>query len=244
MQKSILNQDFKLFAIISFVTVFFIILFSLVGHVLTPTKLIPASFIGGTVGLIFAIYFSFKQKILRQTNILPIFICSLFAFGVISFISVFNFNNPLLIFCCFLFLGIATVIAKHFFPEHHKYSIRKFFGLSGLLFLFPAFYFITASVLKFQIGLRFLFVPVDILLRQNHGQENFNAITPFLFGGGLLFSFALNLFSQLNFRKNKKNIFRYSITGAKINLLNLTVLFLTSAVGLILLLYIIVENIK
>src|SRR6476660_5983331 len=114
-----LNQDVKLFAIISFVTGLFIILFSFVGHILTPTKLIPASFIGGTVGLILATYFCLRQNILKEANIFPVLLWCLFAFGWISFVVVFNFNHPLFIFCLFLLLGITAVTAKHFFPEDY-----------------------------------------------------------------------------------------------------------------------------
>jgi hypothetical protein len=237
-----LSHDFKLFAIISFVTGLFIILFSFVGHILTPTKLIPASFIGGTVGLILATYFCLRQNILKEANIFPVLLCCLFAFGWISFVVVFSFNHPLFIFCLFLLLGITAVTAKHFFPEDYNYSKNKFSGVFGLLFTLPSLYFMAASLLKFQAGQSFLFDPIDILLKQNHGQENFNAIAPFLFGGGLLLSFTLNLFSQFNLRKNNKNIFHYSIAGLTINWLNLTVLFLTCFVGLILFLYLVVEN--
>jgi hypothetical protein len=234
----------KLFATIAFTTGACILLFSLVAHSLMPANLIQASFIGGIVGLIAAIYFSFRQKILKPVNIFPVLLCTLLIFGLFSFFVVFNFNHPFLILSCFLFVAITTVFAKHLFTEHFHYSKNKFYGLIGILFLLPALYFLVASLLKFQGRHDFLFAPIDVLLRQKHGQENFNAITPFLFGGGILLAFILNLFSQLQVKEDNRNIFHYNIAGFSINLFNLVVLLLAVFAGLIFFIYIIAESIK
>jgi hypothetical protein len=227
---------------ISIATGFFILLFSLAGHILTPGKLIPSSFIGGTIGIITGTYICFKQNTIDKTKLLPVTLCSLYAFGLVSFIIVFNFDKPLLILFCFLLFGLATLIINRYFFKKNNFSRNKFYGAIGLLFSFPALYFIVASILKFQLGYDFLFYPVDAILSQPNGQTNFNAITPFLFGGGLLLSFSLNFFTQFKIQKTDKNILHYKISGLSDSHLNLYVLLITGVVGLAIIAYLAVEN--
>ncbi len=239
---NILKRDVKTFAIISFATGSFIVLFSLVGHFLTPTKLIPSSFIGGTIGLLLGNYFCFKLNYIDKASLFPVLLCSLISFGVVSFIIVFNFNNPLLIFWCFSLIGLTTIISNHYFSNHYNISASKIHGTLGLILAFPALYFVIASISKFQFGHNFLFGFVDSLLSRTNGQANFNAITPFLFGGGLLIAFGLNLFSQIEIIRTNTNNFSYKSLRLRFKTLNLTVVIMTGFIGLAILSYLAVEN--
>src|SRR2546423_3695510 len=179
--STIIKRDLKTFVIVSLAIGLFIILFSLIGHMLTPGKLIPSSFLGGIIGLLIGIYICFRQNYISKEGLLPVLLCSLFAFGLVSFIIVFNFDKPLFIFFCFLLLGLTLLISNHYFSVRRDFSRDKFYGIMGLLLSCPALYFIIASIVKFQLGVGFLFHPVDRLISQPNGQTNFNAITPFLF---------------------------------------------------------------
>jgi len=242
MQNSNIPRNLRTSVIISIATGFFILLFSLLGHILTPGKLIAFSFIGGIIGLITGTYICFKQNTIEKTKLLPVMVCNLYAFGLISFIIVFNFDKPLLIFFCFLLFGLATLIINHYFFKTGNFSRNKFYAVIGLLFSFPALYFIVASLLKFQLGSGFLFSPIEAILTQPNGQTNFNTITPFLFGGGLLISFALNFFTQFKIQKTDKNILHYKICRLSNSYLNLFVLLMASIGGFIIIAYLAVEN--
>ena len=243
LQKNGLHfRDLKIFAIISLTTCFFIIFFSIAGHFLTPSKLIPSSFIGGTIGITSGTYFCFSQKFIGKANIIPVTICTLIIFGVVSFISVFNFDNPLLIVSCFLLIGLSTIISNKYFQKFHNISRNNLFGILGLFLLLPAFYFVIAAILKFKFGFSFLFNLIDALLSRTNGQANFNAITPFLFGGGLILSFLLNVYSQIEINKSGSYVFSYKISAIKIRPLNLGVLIITGIVGLIIASYLLLEN--
>jgi hypothetical protein len=243
MQNSnIVKRDLRTSATISIATGFFILLFSFIGHILTPGKLIPTSFIGGTFGIIAGTYICFRQNNIDKVKLLPVMLCNLYVFGLVSFVTVFNFDKPYLILFCFLFFGLATLIISHNFHKIDNFSKNRFFGVIGLLFSFPALYFIVASILKFQLGYSFLFSSVDAILTRPNGQTNFNAITPFLFGGGLLLSFMLNFFTEFRIQKTDQNILHYKISGLSGNFLNLFVLLFSGIVGLIIIAYLAVEN--
>lgn len=243
MQNSyFLKRNLKTFAVVNFATGILMILFSLIGHYITPYRLIPSSVIGGTTGLLSGVYFCFKLNYIDKRNLFPVLLSSLIYFGVISFVAVFNLNNPVLILVGFSLTGLTTIISNHYFVNHHYISASKIYGTFGVILALPALYFVVASILKFQFGHDFLFGFVDSLLSRTNGQANFNAITLFLFGGGLLLAFGLNLFSQIEIGKTNSSFLGYKILRLRIKTLNLTVLLMTGFIGLAILSYLAVEN--
>jgi hypothetical protein len=241
MQNSIfLKKDLKTFAIINFATGSIMILSSMIGHYLTPYKLIPASVIGGTIGLLFGAYVCFKRNYIDKRTLFPVLLSSLIYFGGMSFVAVFNLNNPVLILVGFSLTGLTTVISNRYVANHDHISLSKIYGTLGLILAFPALYFIVASILKFQFGYNFLFGFLENLLSRRNGQENFNAVTPFLFVGGLILAFGFNLFAQIE-NSNTNNLDPKSLR-LRFKTLNLIVVILTGLTGLAILSYLAVEN--
>jgi hypothetical protein len=79
------------------------------------------------------------------------------------------------------------------------------------------------------------------LLSRTNGQENFNAITPFLFGGGLVLAFWVNLFTQIESIGTTNN-FSYKSLRLRFKTLNVIVVILTGLTGFAILSYLAVEN--
>jgi len=237
------NKNLTIFLIISITTGVSLVLFSFIGHFLTPARLIPSAFIGGTAGIILGSLLCAKQNIIAGPNLLYVVIFTLLAFGAISFITVFNFNKPVLIIGLFSLIGLSSAISNEYFKKHQAISKNKVFFVVGIFLSIPAIYFVTASIMKFQLGYSFLFNSIDDLLNLTNGQQNFNAITPFLFGGGLLLSFLLNAFSQLEL-VNKKGFPAFRIARLKINAYNLSVVILTGFIGMLLISYLVIENLS
>jgi len=239
--SSYLKRNFKTFAIVNVSTAILMLLLSMVGHYLTPYKLIPTSVIGGITGLILGVSLCFKLHYIDRINLFPVLLFSLMYFGAMSFVAVFNLHNSLVIIVGFSLTGLSTILSNHYFVNHQYLSKSKIYGTLGLVLAFPALYFIIASILKFKLGSDFLFGFIDNLLHRTNGQENFNAITPFIFGGGLMLAFGLNLFSQIeNFRT--ANIFNYKSLRLRFKTLNLFIVLLTGFIGLTILSYLAVEN--
>jgi hypothetical protein len=170
MQNSnFLKRDLKTFAVINFTTAILMILFSIIGHYLTPYKLIPSSVIGGTIGLLSGVYLCFKLNYVDKKNFFPVLFSSLIYFGAISFVAVFNLNNPVVILVVFPLTGLITIISNRYFINHHYLSASKIYGTFGLVLAFPALYFVVASILRFQFGYDFLFGFVENLLSRTNG---------------------------------------------------------------------------
>lgn len=239
--SNFLKRDLKIFAIVNFATGALMILFSIIGHCFTPNKLIPSSVMGGTTGLLSGVYLCYKLNYIYKRTFFPVLLSSIIYFGCIAFIAVFNLNNPIVILVGFPLTGLITIISNRYFANHYYISTSKIYGAFGLILAFPALYFVIASILKFQFGYNFLFGFVETLLSRTNGQENFNAITPFLFGGGLVLAFGLNLFSQIenigttNHLSNKRLRLQFKA-------FNFIVLILIGFTGLAILSYLAVEN--
>ena len=239
--SNFIKRDLKTFAVVNFLTAFLMILFSMVGHYFTPYKLIPSSVIGGTTGLLSGVYLCFKLHYIDKRIFFPVLLSSLIYFGAISFLAVFNLDSPIVIILGFSLTGLTTIISNHYFASLQCFSTNKIYGILGLILAFPALYFVVASILKFQFGNNFLFGFVDNLLNRTNGQENFNAITPFLFGGGLVLALGLNLFSQIE-NIGTANDFSYKSLRLRFKALNLFVVLLTGFIGLAILSYLALEN--
>ena len=69
-------------------------------------------------------------------------------------------------------------------------------ALVGTIAAIPAIYFVGASLLKYSLGVDFAYDPIEVLTTTPDRQRVFNAVTPFVFIGGLVTAWALN-FSPL-----------------------------------------------
>ncbi len=94
--------------------------------------------------------------------------------------------------------------------------------LSALL-MFPAVYFIAASLLKYGLGISFLFDPLEIFYTSKEVLWWFNIISPAVFLFGLGLPIILNLFVMLSIKIWKKNSNIRSDISFKPKFLNLLV---------------------
>jgi hypothetical protein len=121
-------------------------------------------------------------------------------------------------------------------------SHSKTFGVFGIFLILPAFYFILSSILKFKFGINGPFDPVEHLLGLTNGQANFNALSPFVFGGGLLLAFIINLFAQFRLTESTSSTPSFQIIGKGFHPLNLIVVLISCSLSSILLTYLFLEN--
>jgi hypothetical protein len=65
-------------------------------------------------------------------------------------------------------------------------------ALAGLVLLLAPLYFISASLLKYGLGVGLLFDPLDTFLSVSERRHLFNMISPVVFLGGLILALVLN----------------------------------------------------
>jgi hypothetical protein len=219
-----------------------IILFSLLGHFIRRGDLIPYAMTGGSIGILTGTFFLYRKRLIKNGDVIPVTVCSLISFGLISLIAIFNFDKPFLILFGFLLIGFTAVFSNRYFQKYSNISNNLRYGLLGIVLILPSFYFIFSSILKFKFGINGPYNFIEVLLQNKYGQANFNAISPFIFGGGLALAFFINLLEQIQFIKSNTSITRFKLIWTNIHILNLTIVLMSCCLSSIILTYLMLEN--
>ena len=114
--------------------------------------------------------------------------------------------------------------------------------VAGLLMVFPALYFISASLLKSGLGISFFFDPLEIFFSSADALKIFNFISPFVFLFGLAGAFLINLLVMFSIRMWKENGAIKSDISFKPVPANVLISFLSVSTLALLLLYAFAEN--
>ncbi len=115
-------------------------------------------------------------------------------------------------------------------------------ALVGTIAALPAIYFVGASVLKYNLGFESAYDPIEALTATADRQRVFNAVTPFVFIGGLATAWALN-FSPL--ARLRTRFTRGAVNGqfqVRARPANLFVAFVAGGTMALLLGYLLLEN--
>ncbi len=75
----------------------------------------------------------------------------------------------------------------------------------GLALLSAPLYFVAASLLKYGLGVGFLFDPLEAFLSNSGRQHVFNLVSPVVFLGGLALALALNAYAVLRLNIGRDN---------------------------------------
>ena len=76
---------------------------------------------------------------------------------------------------------------------------------AGLALLAAPLFFVAASLLKYELGIGFLFDPLEALLSDPGRQHAFNLISPVVFLGGLGLALALNSYAVLRLNVGRED---------------------------------------
>ena len=235
-------RGLKIFAIINLTFGLAAISLSILGHIIRRGNLIPFVMVGGTLGILTGTYYLLKKSLIKEENVITVTICSLVTFGLASLIAIFNFDKPSLIFISFLLIGFTSAFSNWYFQKYKYISGSWINGLLGLILILPSFYFIVSSILKFKFRIDGPFRVIEGLLQHPNGQANLNAISPFIFGGGLLLAFFINILAQMKLTKSETSLLKYKLTWKKFKPLNLAVMTMSFSLGSVILTYLMVEN--
>ncbi len=75
----------------------------------------------------------------------------------------------------------------------------------GFVLLLAPLYFVSASLLKYGLGVGFLFDPLEAVLTVAGRREVFNLVSPVVFLGGLGFALALNIYAVTRFNVGRED---------------------------------------
>ena len=75
----------------------------------------------------------------------------------------------------------------------------------GLILVSAPLFFVTASLLKYEVGIGFLFDPLDAFLSDPQRLRVFNLVSPVMFLGGLVLALGLNAYAVLRLNVGRED---------------------------------------
>jgi hypothetical protein len=117
----------------------------------------------------------------------------------------------------------------------------KLAGLGFALLLAPLF-FVTASLLKYGLGIGFLFDPLEDFLSEPGRRQVFNLISPIAFLGGLGLAVAANLYAVLRLSVGREDDALVSTIRLEVKFANIAVVLVSLALLVTLVGYAFLEN--
>ncbi len=127
--------------------------------------------------------------------------------------------------------------------EDKEIAVRDYkLAGAGFVLLLAPLYFVSASLLKYGLGVGFLFDPLEFFLSEPGRRYVFNLISPVVFLGGLVLALALNGYSIVRFGVGRENgavvgTMRLEMKPANVVVAVVSLLLLGTLVG-----YVFVEN--
>ncbi len=115
------------------------------------------------------------------------------------------------------------------------------FGAIGFVLLLPALLFVSASVLKYEVGVAFLYDNLGFFANPQ-SLPLYNTLSPALFLGGPLLAAALNIGAIMRLTIHKHGDSIVGTIDVKTRLLNIAIVATSSLLLMILIGYLIVEN--
>src|SRR5215203_995816 len=113
----------------------------------------------------------------------------------------------------------------------------------GCVLLLAPLYFVSASLLKYGLGIGFLFDPLETLVFSVAGRRMvFNVVSPFVFLGGLSLALALNIYAVTRLNVSREDGTIVSTVRIKLGLWNIAVVALSALLLVTLVEYAFLEN--
>jgi hypothetical protein len=138
-----------------------------------------------------------------------------------------------------------TAVAQRITPRADREEVSMYdrrLAVVGFVLVLAPLYFVSASLLKYGLGIGFLFDPLEAFLSVAGRRVVFNVVSPFVFLGGLCLALALNTYAvaRLNVRREDGTI--VSTVRLKLKLSNIAVAVVSILLLATLLGYVFLEN--
>jgi len=115
-------------------------------------------------------------------------------------------------------------------------------AILGVVLCFPAFYFVSANILKYQFGIGFMAEPLQYFYNDPVISKYFNLTSPFVLLGSLTLAILLNAISIFQFQLSKSKDIISGPLSVKTKILNIAAIGLGGLLICVLLGYAFIEN--
>lgn len=137
----------------------------------------------------------------------------------------------------------ATALAERIRANHEEVMMQgRRLAVVGFVLLLAPLYFVSASLLKYGLGVGLLFDPLEAFLSVAGRREVFNLISPIVFLGGLCVALALNVYAVTRFDVSREDGVIVSTVRVRLGLWNIAVAAVSALLLVTLVGYVFLEN--
>jgi len=139
----------------------------------------------------------------------------------------------------------TTAGAQRITPRADREEVAMYdrrLAVLGLVLLLSPLYFVTASLLKYGLGIGLLFDPLEAFLSVAGRRVVFNVVSPFVFLGGLSLALALNIYAVTRWNVSREDGTIVSTVRIKLGLWNIAVAAISALLLVTLVEYAFLEN--
>jgi hypothetical protein len=212
-----MKNKFIVFVGVSFFCGILAFLGSILGHAFSQAGVFTGAIIGGIVGIVSSIMLLVKRKLIDTNQRLPVVLCGLLFFGVAILFALTNLNTPIIPLISLSFAGLGCIVGISF-PRSKGQKKLFYHFLGGLVAMLPTLYFVTGSLIKYNLGFSHSFSLLDVLEHSPGTARSFNVISPFVFIGGTVLCIIMNAPVRFAIGPGKLFSLRYNASWPKLNL--------------------------
>jgi len=139
----------------------------------------------------------------------------------------------------------TTAGAQRITPPADREEVAMYdrrLAVFGLVLLLSPLYFVTASLLKYGLGIGLLFDPLEAFLSVAGRRVVFDVVSPFVFLGGLSLALALNIYAVTRWNVSREDGTIVSTVRIKLGLWNIAVAAISALLLVTLVGYTFLEN--
>jgi len=238
------HKNVWLFLIVCFLSGVCTLVGSVLGTRLVAGGLLWGAFAGGIVGVMAATWVATRLALIERANYNAGSIGGVAGFILASIVAITNLHTSIIPLASITLVGLGTVLGNRYLTKGNVRKSDTALALIGFVLSAPALFFVSASLLKYGLGVGQLFDLLGGILSNPERLRTFNLVSPFVFLGGLLAALVLNLYPQVGLqvrREGKRFVLTITAEAKPINLaiIGLCSLLLVTLVG-----YVALENLS
>ena len=140
---------------------------------------------------------------------------------------------------------VPTAVAQRIMSRANRREAEmqdRRLAVIGFVLLLAPLYFVSASLLKYGLGIGFLFDPLEAFLSVEGRRVVFNVVSPIVFLGGLALALALNIYAVTRLNVSREDGTIVSTVRVRLGLWNIAVAVVSMLLLVTLVGYAFLEN--
>jgi hypothetical protein len=220
------RKNLFLFLIVCFLSGAGAFVGSVLGHSMGDNGLFLGALVGGSLGVLVSTWLAVRLNLIDRSSYAAVALSGLAGFVLASGITITNLYTPIIPLMSVTLVGFGAIVGKVYVSKLTVVKSQALLAILGLGLSAPALFFIVASLLKYNFGVRQPFTLFENMLATPERAHLFNIISPIIFVGGVLMGVIVNIYPQIEMQLRRDQGRLVATITAEAKPLNLAIVIL------------------